>query len=86
MKRKGKIDKGNMEEEISLDLGIESGEEGGEMSEMAPEGEMGSLSAASNLEMVRELKARGILPEDFEEPEEEAAMPTEEEEGMEIEI
>ena len=87
MKRKGKEDKGNMEEEISLDLGIEEEEP---MPESMPmDVETGdNLKAASAAEMVRELKARGILPEDFQEPEAEE-MPMEEmseEEEMEIEI
>ena len=84
--KRGKKDKG-MEEEISLDLGIEEGGEPmPESDPMAPE--MGeNLAATSAAEMVRELKARGILPADFKEPVEEdmpEAMP--EEEGMEIEI
>ena len=83
MKRKGKADEAGMDEEINLDLGIEESPES-----MPMDMEMGSnLEATSAAEMVRELKARGILPADFEEPADEA-MPEEmpEEEGMEIEV
>ena len=83
MKRKGKADEAGMDEEINLDLGIEESPES-----MPMDMELGSnLAATSAAEMVRELKARGILPADFEEPEEDV-MPEEmpEEEGMEIEV
>lgn len=87
MKRKNKNDKA-MAEEIEMDLEVAPEDE------VAPESEMmqpeigPNLEAQSSADMIRELKARGILPEDFEEPEEdmEADMEEEEEDLPEIEL